>query len=236
MIKHVSFDLWGTLIKSNPEFKVARTKIFVDEFGEKTGYIDKLIKSTEKFVDTLNEECLGHITTDHIIGMILKDIGKTFDKKMIVNLRDRIFTEFLEHPPTLIQDNISDILKEIKDMGISMNILSNTGMIPGYQLTKILDSIREYIPHDLMIFSDEEVSSKPSGFMYGKVQSISYALTGSVIMTNILHVGDNPYTDGSCVDYGMQFYDVTKHPIDNLVAHIKVCNSQSTHPHSPAIK
>lgn len=31
--KHYSFDLWLTLIKSNPEFKLKRTIFFYDKFN-----------------------------------------------------------------------------------------------------------------------------------------------------------------------------------------------------------
>jgi putative hydrolase of the HAD superfamily len=44
MYQHYSFDLWLTLIKSNPYFKIERTKIFHRDFNPAGKSIDDVAK------------------------------------------------------------------------------------------------------------------------------------------------------------------------------------------------
>jgi putative hydrolase of the HAD superfamily len=229
MIKHLSFDLWGTLIQSNPNFKKKKLWIYYEALGRKVYFekIEEELKSIEKLVDSLNEECPGHMGVKQGIGLVVNRLGVKPERSLI----DKIFNELMEagteYPPIWLDDNIDIILRMCKTWGYTMNILSNTGFIEGAYLRERMRSIAPRI-FNFMIFSDEIRASKPSHTAFSAVWERANSDEKVVHMSEILHIGDNPYTDGACVKVGMKFYDLTKHSIHDLLNHISEFNTSGT--------
>ena len=165
--KHISFDLWLTLIKSNPEFKIKRNLLFKDYF-EIESPIEKVSQQLRYYdvvCNTINERTGLNIDTNEIYLFILASLDVPIQGIQLSKL-EGFYTEserlFLSYKPTLIYSNTKDYLKIIKSEGIGINILSNTGFIKGFTLKKLMAFYELEECFNFQIYSDECGFSKPN--------------------------------------------------------------------------
>ena len=74
--KHYSFDLWLTLIKSNPRFKQERTSYFYEKFNTKNKSIEEvalIFRQVDLMVNAINEK-----TGPVLVDSLLKREGYNF--------------------------------------------------------------------------------------------------------------------------------------------------------------
>lgn len=197
--QHISFDLWLTLIKSNPEYKHNRNVLFKNYFNinldlnvisEKVRYYDVLCNS-------INEKIGRNIDTFEIYLMILQsldiDISKieTNSLNEFYSLSEKLF---LEYKPILINKDTIEIFETLISKGVSLSILSNTGFVKGVTLKKYLLDLKLNNYFSFQIYSDEQNLSKPNqklfSLVYDEVQKNKF-----VEKNNILHLGDNSIAD-----------------------------------------
>jgi len=195
---HISFDLWLTLIKSNPEFKEKRNKMFYKFFNPSSLSLDEvsaIIKKHDVETNIMSEQLGLHINSRIIIYNILKDLGHkefTSDNFQYIDYIDqKIQRLFIENPPFLYDDNTESVIRELFHEGKTLSILSNTGFIHGKTLDEILSKfkIRRYF--SFLLYSDEIGISKPNLQTFQMIKEKCFT-------TKILHVGDNPIADGQC--------------------------------------
>lgn len=195
---HISFDMWLTLIKSNPEFKEKRNKMFYKDFNPNSLSLDEvsaIIKKHDVETNIMSEQLGLHINSRIIIYNILKELGHkefTSDNFQYIDYIDeKIQILFKQNPPTLYDENTSNVIRELFHEGKSMNILSNTGFIHGKTLNEVLYQFKLSRYFEFKLYSDEIGISKPNlqAFQLIKERSSS---------DRILHVGDNPIADGNC--------------------------------------
>jgi putative hydrolase of the HAD superfamily len=208
---HYSFDLWLTLIKSNPEFKEKRIHLF-DKFNEVEFTKEELARIVRMHDLNATQKCEitgGHIDTNQIIYNILKDIKMSpIEYSDILSLNESIQQLFFIFLPTLFDSDTKEVLKELRSRGITMNILSNTGFINGDTLNHVL--VRLGI-EDLFLFklySDKLHYSKPNPYVFNMVKSNIYLKKPYTENFKIAHVGDNPRADGGCTQVGMDFIQI----------------------------
>lgn len=198
-IQHVSFDLWLTLIKSNPEFKPLRNKLFAKHFAvqQPEDAVTKAFRHFDILFNQINERAGGNVHYTEMLYVILDNLGvpiaQVSDEAMLSYYKEmeKLFYDF---HPQLIDAQTIDVLKSLQDKGCSINILSNTGFILGATLRPLLGilKIEEYF--DFQLYSDEMGNSKPSSKVYHQV-----FVAGNKIKTltksDILHLGDNAIAD-----------------------------------------
>jgi len=189
-MKTVSFDVWGTLLKSNPKFKIAQGNLaksftgcdpedFLRRKSEMKKQLDEEVESTGNQPDRF------------------KNYKKLFPE---LNLREiNSFIEysdklFLKYPPIVIEEGKQNV-DFYKNLGYVILISSNTVFIYGDVLSKIIWDEFE-IPIQNCNFSDVVGSSKPSSEMF------------KFKVTPTFHIGDNSITDGSCGKVGINFINV----------------------------
>lgn len=198
-VDHISFDLWLTLIKSNPEFKKQRNQLFKDFFRIENSIeeVSQKIRYFDVLCNKINENTGLNIDTFEIYYLILSSLEVDITKINTAVLEDfYLKTEelFLEYKPQLLFENIKDIFKEIKNNGKTMNILSNTAFIKGKTLRKI---VKHYEIEDYFLFqiySDECEYSKPNEKIFNLVyQEVNKYK--KIEKFKILHVGDNRIAD-----------------------------------------
>ena len=217
--KHISFDFWGTLFKGNPEYSAARNKaiksIILTSLKDD---IDYKLKSTKSRCDMISEITGTHISWEQCMGMIcttlikddrgmIHDDSPQFDKEIFQN-KLKLYREnddqlVLDYSPLLIDADTKEILKELVAKGYTLSILSNTSLIPGYVLSKILDrcGLGQYFKFEM--YSDEYKMSKPNIKIFQEMVKLS-----GVKPEEILHVGDNAFADGGCINAGVEFYHI----------------------------
>jgi putative hydrolase of the HAD superfamily len=196
---HVSFDLWLTLIKSDPEFKKNRNLLFKDFFGinctiEK---VSEIIRYYDVLCNKINEKTGLNLHTHEIYYLILNALEVDIDKNDIDKL-DQFYEEteilFMKYKPILIYSDIKNLLQEITEKDKTINILSNTAFIKGRTLKKVLAYYELTDYFKFQIYSDEVGISKPNTEIFQLVfdQVNAHRKTQK---KEIVHVGDNNIAD-----------------------------------------
>ncbi|WP_428224740.1 HAD family hydrolase [Flavobacterium sp.] len=197
--KHYSFDLWLTLVKSNPLYKQKRNQLFKDFFE-----IDlplETVSSKIRFFDVscnaINEQTGLNFDTFQIYSLILNELGYDLTKLSLERLEEfYILTEnlFLEFAPELLHPNTKEILLALLEKDKTLNILSNTGFVRGTTIRKYLQNVELSELFSFEIFSDECNLSKPNP----KIFEILYQKVNPTLRLSkdeIVHIGDNFFAD-----------------------------------------
>lgn len=207
MITNISFDLWLTLIKSHPEFKMKRAEMIADSSyntqGQTAQQIDTLIRNLDKIFDHQNETDGEKIPATLMYQRVLSEISKdsnSITKEDAEKIEDEANQLFIEYHPQFVNDNIPTILDTLYNEGKTLNLSSNTGYIEGSTLRIVLDKLNILNYFSFNIFSDEINASKPSYIFFEQVYNHM-----DVDKAQVLHIGDNEKTDyQGAKDFGFE--------------------------------
>ncbi len=225
MIKHISFDLWLTLIKSHPDFKERRAKFLGKEynpFDYSVKTIMEIVQSVDKVSDRLNEITGKKVATEEMYRRILVRLGYdpiTINGDLINAIKLEVNDLFMNYPPLFLNESILPMLHILKNEGYSLNISSNTGYIEGYTMTATLANMNIAGYFDFCIFSDEIGLSKPSSGFFEKV----YDQAG-LEKREVLHVGDNFKADyEGALRYGFKALHINnqQYTINDIKRHLQ---------------
>lgn len=196
---HLSFDLWLTLIKSNPEFKQRRNLLFKDFFEINHGIekVNEVVRYYDVLCNTINEKTGLNLDTYEIYYLILSALDVDMDQNgtdRLSQFYDHTEELFLEFKPVLIYPEIQKMFKDVTDQGKTINILSNTAFIKGRTLRKVLQhyELSEYFK--FQIYSDEVGFSKPNQEIFQLVLD-EIETYKKIEKKDVLHIGDNPIAD-----------------------------------------
>lgn len=196
---HLSFDLWLTLIKSNPEFKQRRNLLFKDFFEINHGIekVNEVVRYYDVLCNTINEKTGLNLDTYEIYYLILSALDVDMDQNgtdRLSQFYDHTEELFLEFKPVLIYPEIQKMFKDVTDQGKTINILSNTAFIKGRTLRKVLQhyELSEYFKFE--IYSDEVGFSKPNQEIFQLVLD-EIETYKKIEKKDVLHIGDNPIAD-----------------------------------------
>lgn len=215
--KHYSFDLWGTLIQSNPDFKLKRIDYFFERFNP--GKISKeavgaTFTDISQMCNSVNE-CTGlNIDSFEMYTMVLHRLGYPLDKlhrRDIQALFHLMATLFDNHSPHLYNSDVYKTLMELKHRGATISLLSNTAFARGTMLNKVLWKLGIGQFFDLQLFSDQVGYAKPSPELYAMMLSAVANLKAHDPCSKheIIHVGDSYKADvQGAISAGIQAYQV----------------------------
>lgn len=202
--QHYSFDLWLTLIKSNPGFKIERTKIFHRDFNLSNKSIDevaKVFRQVDLMCNAVNENTGKNIDAEEMYLMVISLMNdnqlniKDIDiKKLYFDMEAVVFN----YLPLLYSPVTIEVLDHLKNKsGGTISLLSNTGFIKGITLRKVLAELKIEQYFDFQLYSDEAGMSKPNpAFFELMLQNIKRVNHPKQINLNsIIHIGDNPVAD-----------------------------------------
>lgn len=196
MIKHISFDLWMTLIQSHPEFKLRRAQLIIDMFGLKDSVdteIDEYVRRVDKVFDRKNMISGQKLSANKMYCKVLQKVlpqSEIVTEEKALELRQKSDALFMEYSPVFLNDNIKNMLSDLKDEGYTINLSSNTGFVEGDILRPVLEKMGILRYFDFLVFSDEINASKPSSHFFEVVHE-----QAAVAKNQILHIGDNPKAD-----------------------------------------
>jgi putative hydrolase of the HAD superfamily len=201
--KHYSFDLWLTLIKSNPAFKLERTRYFYDNFNatkktiEEVGYI---FRQVDLMVNAINEKTGKNIDAEEMyltVISIINDFSTEFQDIDVDKLYDDMEKLLFNNMPLLYASESIDVLYKLKEADQStISILSNTGFIKGKTLRKVLKHLELDSFIDFQLYSDEVRMSKPNlSFFQLMLDTIDRNKHTDIVLNEIIHIGDNPLAD-----------------------------------------
>lgn len=210
---HYSFDLWLTLIKSNPDFKKLRANYFHNQFNPHKKpllEIEQIIRNVDVWANKTNEITGKNIDSDELYSLVLSQICNgdiLFSHTDLMEIMNEINNLLFEHLPTVYSDDTIATLTEIKSKeNISLSILSNTGFIPSTILHQVLKCLDLNTFFDFQLYSDEYNMSKPNiDFFKMMHQNVNNLRKSEIDKTQIIHVGDNPIADIiGAKEYGIQ--------------------------------
>ena len=196
--KHYSFDLWLTLIKSNPLFKIERTQFFYDNLNDAHKSLEEvalIFRQVDVMCNTINEKTGKNIDAEEmylIVINMINNFNNNFDSIDTEKLYNQMETLLFKHLPFMYNSETITVLEHLKqNTNCTMNILSNTGFIKGQTLRKVLAQIGLSPFFDFQLYSDEEQLSKPNPKFFNlMLDKVSY-----LPLNEIVHVGDNPKAD-----------------------------------------
>jgi putative hydrolase of the HAD superfamily len=190
-MKHISFDVWGTLLQSNPNNNFNRAIYLKENFqlDSPISDIQKIIKDNGKSINELQESTGIQLGRYEIFERLLRkfNLNLTADDLLVV---DAIFQQsFLDNPPELIESGYADAIASLKPMH-TLSILSNTVYVKGENIQKVLDGYLGFGLFDFTFYSDQLGFSKPH-------ENVYRALIGQsgVASTEIVHIGDSVLCD-----------------------------------------
>jgi len=199
--QHYSFDLWLTLIKSNPLFKQRRAAFFHQQFNtlkKSLAEVEAIFRQVDVMVNSINETTGKNIDADEMYLIVISLIN---DNKICLQdidvavLYQQMETLLFEHMPLIYCDRTAEVLAFLKnEPTITANLLSNTGFIKGITLRKVLNHLGIDQYFDFQLYSDEAGISKPNKAFF-QLMLDEVAKLKTIEPGQILHVGDNPKAD-----------------------------------------
>lgn len=203
LFKHYSFDLWLTLIKSNPTFKVERAKHFHAHYNtthKSLEEVNAIFRSVDLMVNNINEKTGKNIDAEEMYLLVISLINNYSIDFSAVDV-DALYAQMelllLQHMPLIYCSESLDVLNRLKDSGKStISLLSNTGFIKGVTLRKILRHLKLEEALDFQLYSDEVRMSKPNPkFFQLMLDTIDREKHTELEMHEVIHIGDNPLAD-----------------------------------------
>ncbi len=198
-VRHVSFDLWLTLIKSNPVFKQKRDELLKSyfEIPHPIEAISAKIRMWDLRFNAINEASGKNIDADEMVLLILSDLD--CDVKKINSSQLEVYYQTMEElffrfHPVLYEEKLIDYLTRLTQKEITLSLLSNTGFIKGSTLKKLLDKLEIAPLLKFQIYSDEIQFSKPSKEAYNHIFE-NIKTFNTIEASSILHIGDNHNAD-----------------------------------------
>ncbi|QKJ30617.1 HAD family hydrolase [Mucilaginibacter mali] len=199
--KHYSFDLWLTLIRSNPQFKQQRARIFHERFNwlnKPLVEVERAFRQVDLMVNGINETTGKNIDADEMYLMVISlindnqaDLHNIDIEALYQQMEDLV----LEHMPLIYCDRTTEVLAYLKDNpACTANLLSNTGFIKGVTLRKVLHHLGIGRYFDFQLYSDEAGLSKPNPAFFQLMIDRAMALK-QISLNEIIHIGDNPRAD-----------------------------------------
>jgi putative hydrolase of the HAD superfamily len=201
---HYSFDLWLTLIKSNPGFKAERTLIFHRDFNPAHKSIEEVAKAfrlVDLMCNAVNESTGKNIDADEMYLMVVSLIN---DNQLNLNDIDagKLYADMealvFNYLPVVYSPVTIEVLDRLKQKGGStFSILSNTGFIKGATLKKILAELKMEKYFDFQLYSDEVGMSKPNPALFNLMLQYIKQINKEkdITLSSIIHIGDNPKAD-----------------------------------------
>ncbi len=198
-IRHISFDLWMTLIRTHPEYKRKRAELFCLFFSvHNLELVEKAIRKIDLMANHINETTGGNIDALELYMMVLQEVHPDW-KSFGIDALQSFYAEteklFKMYLPLAVDDSVTVGLQLVSDSGITMNVLSNTGFIKGDMLRKAIEQLGWASYFKFTIFSDETSHSKPSSKMFQEVWSGVIMLNHTIDKSEVMHFGDNPFAD-----------------------------------------
>ena len=213
MIKHISLDLWNTLLISNPNFSVERVKYFSKNYlsNLNNDIISKEIENIGIETDLINMSEGISIPSEKMYSKLLfKQQNLILDESELKTIYSDLELIFLKNLPFIMYniDALKECFENLLSKDYSLNISSNTAFIKGKTLINVLEKLELKQYFSFFIFSDEINFSKPSKKFFEKLLKNCEKL--KINKENIIHIGDSIEADIS----GANQCEIKSHYVD----------------------
>ena len=200
-ITAVTFDLWQTLLVDNRELGLTRSNARLEgvrrilaDCGEEfdTERISEAYWDCFRQCAAIREGLLD-VSFSEQIDIFVEGISPGLKQRLTGGALESITSvyadSFLEYPPPAHGDAVS-VLRSVRDMGLRIGLISNTGMTPGTTFRTYLANTGMLEYFDTLTFSDEVKMSKPAREIFLLTLRSLRATPGETV-----HVGDSIRND-----------------------------------------
>lgn len=200
--QHFSFDLWLTLIRSNPEFKQQRAAFFHQQFNYRNRSIEdvnRIFRQVDIMCNLINEKTGKNIDAEEMYLMVLSMVNDGDTRVWQVDI-EKLYADMealvFKYLPVVYCDRTLAVLSHVKqNTTATVGILSNTGFIKGVTLRKVLNQIGVDKFVDFQLYSDETGMSKPNPQFFKLMLEQLAERHSEIDLSRIIHIGDNPIAD-----------------------------------------
>lgn len=231
-IRHVSFDLWMTLVRSHPSFKTKRAALFrsffsLDAYAPEK--VEAVFRETDVLINNMNEITGRNVHTFemyllclHLLGIDIRSVHP--DKlEEFYSLSEALF---FQYPPLHLYEDITQLLTALQAQGITTSLLSNTGFIQGRTLRKLMAGWGWDALFAFQLYSDETGYSKPDVQMFSRLLENAASLHTGLVPAQIWHLGDNQVADVAGAErMGIHatLTDILNNPLNKLLNERCLC-------------
>ncbi|GAB2701906.1 hypothetical protein GCM10027037_29220 [Mucilaginibacter koreensis] len=199
---HYSFDLWLTLIRSNPAFKQQRVAYFLQHYNYARKSIEEIaaiFRQVDIMVNAINEKTGKNVDSDEMYLMVLSimnDYQLPMHEVDMVQIGADMDALFFNYMPVIYCAQTRDVLSQLKQQeDCTLSLLSNTGFIRGEILRQVLQQL-DIAPYlNFQLYSDEVGLSKPNPKFFEMLLQGAAQCNKKALPANIIHVGDNKNAD-----------------------------------------
>ncbi|MCA5891823.1 HAD family hydrolase [Isoptericola sp. NEAU-Y5] len=194
-----SFDIWLTLIRSNPGFKAARNTLIQSVVAPDTeaDTFARALRAADVRADRLAEATGTDQDLGDRVRLALQELGRATDAlgdETVAELRRRQHDLALDLLPVALDPALPELLTDLSST-IPLAITSNTGMIPGATMRALLDGVGLLAPFAVRVFSDEVGVAKPGAAIFEATLRGLRDHAPGLERAGVVHVGDNPVAD-----------------------------------------
>jgi putative hydrolase of the HAD superfamily len=231
-IRHVSFDLWMTLIRSHPSFKTKRAALFRSFFSLESyapEKVEAVFRETDVLINKMNEITGRNVHTFEMyllcLHLLSTDIKSVHPDKLeeFYSLSEALF---FQYPPLQLYEDTTQLLTALQAQGISTNLLSNTGFIQGRTLRKLMAEWGWDALFAFQLYSDETGYSKPDVQMFSRLLENAALLHTDLVPAQIWHLGDNQVADvegAQRMGIHATLTDIVNNPLNKLLNERCLC-------------
>ena len=172
-ITAVTFDLWQTLLVDNRELGLTRSNARLEgvrHILSASGEEFEPEHISEAYWDCFRQcaairEDLRDVSFPEQIAIFMESISPGLGQRLSVDAIagiTRVYADsFLEYPPPAHADALQ-VLGSVREMGLLIGMISNTGMTPGSTFRTYLANTGMLEYFDTLTFSDEVKMAKPA--------------------------------------------------------------------------
>ena len=200
-ITAVTFDLWQTLILDNRELGLQRAQARLDGARETLlghgidhdpDHIREAYRACYRACRAVrndNKDVSFRRQVEIFIDLIEDGLSNRLPEPAVAEIERSYAESFFDYPPRF-HDSSQQTLEAVQGMGLSIGLISNTGMTPGYTFREFLQQHGLLRYFDVLTFSDEVLLAKPSDEIFlMTVKSLDASPDATI------HVGDHVNND-----------------------------------------
>ena len=188
-LKHISLDIWNTLIRPRPSYGVLRSELLAERFQITSEHAEQLYRHCDKALGLNDRPNRSAILS--VIDMMRVAVGAS--SRDTVSLHRDLQNLFIANAPQVDPDVIEE-MHRIEARGITFSVTSNVGLMHGDILRTIL--LDQGLPLATYTFDDEVGFRKPDPMIFKAVhRNVQRTMAEPLDPGSILHIGDDVVCD-----------------------------------------